>query len=325
MGDVVVQGEMKVPLSYYSSYEYTRRTNNNFIMITYFLANYRLFLLKIHLSIVLCLMATNLLWSQDKAAVLKVNLLLGEQTMTPYSPEEAPTAIDSLENVLSKALSKKGFNVFTRHQLPDTATHNIKNLYLIDFFIYAYPYDLRSTTITIRKKNYILYMSNVTAPLSMTKASYGRIALEAIDEIPTDIPYKQFLIPTIEGLIPHHMISVNRGLSELTLKGYKKNYYIELNLPSQTNLEFMLPESFVDYMSLCVNFDGARKEFKENPVELDFEIDPWGFTKIKEIRFPQGFPKKREPHIFKIEHSIPLWYNASGKTVPGTLKLGIKD
>ncbi|MFZ4634062.1 MAG: hypothetical protein ACOYNO_07645 [Saprospiraceae bacterium] len=58
---------------------------------------------------------------------------------------------------------------------------------------------------------------------------------------------------------------------------------------------------------------------------MDFEIDPWGFTKIKEIRFPEGFPKKREPDIFKIEHAIPLWHNASGKTVPGTMKLGIKD
>jgi hypothetical protein len=56
------------------------------------------------------------------------------------------------------------------------------------------------------------------------------------------------------------MISVNRGLTELTLNSYKKNYQIELNLPSETNLEFILQEGFWDYMSLCVTFEGARKE-----------------------------------------------------------------
>jgi hypothetical protein len=274
---------------------------------------------------VLCLMATNLLWSQDKTAILKVNVLLGEQTMALYSPEKAPAAIDSLENVLSEALSQKGFSVYNQDHLPDTANIDLNNLYLIDIFVYLYPTDLKSVTLTLRKKNYILYMTNESKLLYTTNIVLQKLALQAIEKIPNDIQYTQFFKPTIEGLIPHHMISIESGVTQLSLNGYKKKYELELTLPEETNLEFILRDGFRDYMSLCVDFDGARKEVKRSPIEVDFEIDPWGFTKIKEIRFPEGFPKKREPDIFKIEHAIPLWYNASGKTVPGTMKLGIKD
>jgi hypothetical protein len=277
------------------------------------------------IGILLVIGSSTCLWSQDKSAILKVNVLLGEQTMALYSPEKAPAAIDSLENVLSDALSQKGFSVYTQDHLPDTANIDRNNLYLIDVFVYLYPTDLKSVTLTLRNKNYILYMANESKLLYITNTVYQKLALQAIENIPNDIPYKQFFKPTIEGLIPHHMISIQSGVTQLTLNGYKKKYELELTLPEETNLEFILRDGFRDYMSLCVDFDGARKEVKRSPIEVDFEIDPWGFTKITEIRFPEGFPKKREPDIFKIEHSIPLWYNASGKTVPGTMKLGIKD
>ncbi|MBC3540098.1 hypothetical protein ACFSC6_16955 [Rufibacter sediminis] len=271
------------------------------------------------LRILLLLLITFNLYAQEKNVLLKINPIKGESTVTSISNQKA------IEKILAEGFLQKGYQVFTKETISSQTAAPQEELLLADAFIYQYPGDYPSITLTIRKGDYIFAILHDNKKLFVERQSaLEAIAGNLVQELPTAIQESTFLLPELEQLLPHHNMSIYTATSGAITKGYANQYLTDFKTTGSEPLNFILKDSFEQYLALCLDFTGYRKAIKETPIRVDFEIDAFGFTNLTNITLPASVKESHKDKIKNTIEALPLWNLANRQPIKGTLTLGVR-
>lgn len=270
--------------------------------------------------LVFILLLTSKLFGQEKAAILKVNIIRGESTVTPLVDPV------SIEAILTKELNQKGYSVITQHNQDKTTAINFQNSLMVDAFIYQFPADYPSVTLTIRKNNQTIFLEHDSKKLfGDRKSALENLTRNLAEKIPSSISGSSYLSPTLENIIPSHTISIYSATSEILTTGYTSKYVIGKVNKGGQELKFIIPDAFKSYLSLCLDFNGYRKLVKTEPITVDIKVNKLGYTQIMNIHLPATVKEKYRQNIIQAINALPLWQVTNGEVYEGTIKLGIKD
>ncbi|WP_192822220.1 hypothetical protein [Rufibacter sp. LB8] len=257
--------------------------------------------------------------AQDKVVLVKVNPIKGESTVTVLSN------LAKVEEILQEGFVQKGYKVLTKAPVSEPTQGGNTELFLADAFIYQYPGDYPSITLTIRKDGRVHSLLHQTKKLFTDRqAAMETLAREIVKEIPATLNQEMFLMPELDNLLPHHIISIYTATSGAITGSYASKYTIEVKPTAGKLPAFMIAGAFEEYLSNCLDFNGYRKAVKDQPIQVEFEINSFGFTHIQTIKMPEGVKDNYKEKVKAAMEALPLWDMAAGQTFKGVLSLGVK-
>jgi hypothetical protein len=258
-------------------------------------------------------------FAQEKTVAFKLNLVKGESTVTVLPNQKA------VEKIFTDAITQKGYTVVTQSTVPTTDLADARSLILVDAFVYQFPADYPSITLTIRKDGKVLTLVHESKKLFLDRQNAAEtIATELARQIPASVEEDQFLLPELENLLPQHTVSIYTVTSAAITNSYAKKYIIDTSNSNIKAPDFIINGAFEEYLSLCLDFNGFRKAAKQEPMVVEFAIDKFGYTQATNIKASAAI---QEVHLAKIKAAIealPLWNQTGGQPVTGSLTIGLQ-
>lgn len=234
-------------------------------------------------------------FASSKKAIIKANIIKGESFVTANSSEF------EIEQVLREALTEKDYEVV------ETINGNDGLLY-IDIFIFQYPADYPTATITIRTQNGIHYIDKESVKLFVNReAANLLIAKKAAERIPDEIDVNFFYDLSITDILSNERLSLTGTVSNSITKGYRSNYSSVIKWPDGDNPHFIAPDGFEQYLSYCSNFQGLRNKLREENIEIILKINEKARFEILKINSPFELNAKQKLRIHNIINAFPLW------------------
>lgn len=244
-------------------------------------------------------------------AIVKANILRGESFVTV---EIFPVDI---ENVVTKALEKKGF------QILKDVNPNEEILYF-DLFVFQFPADYPTITLTIRSSKGIHFIDKEKVRLFLDRNSANLKLAEVLSErIPTNIDTTLIFEPTFNDLLSNNRISLIGASSNAITKAYRSNYSSSIDWHDNIIPNFILPNEFDNYLAYASNYQGIRKQLRSQSIKLKLRINTGAKFELVTIDSPFVLTEKQKYRIQELINSFPLWI-ISNQMDNIELSLGVK-
>ncbi|MBN7812605.1 hypothetical protein J0A68_16745 [Algoriphagus sp. H41] len=236
----------------------------------------------------------NASFAEDKA-IVKANILRGGSFVT------ANTNPEDIENVITQALAKKGIQTINE-VIPN------EQIFYIDLFVFQFPADYPTITITIRTNEGIHFIDKESIKLFTDRNSANiKLASRLADRLPDVVDTRIFYKPTLNEILSNTRLSLIGSASNEIAKTYRSNYSNSIKWPNDVVHSFIIPDEFDNYMVYALNFPGNRKQLKETPIKLKVKINPSTAFELVEIVSPFNLTEKQKGSIQELVDSFPLW------------------
>ncbi|MCE7041878.1 hypothetical protein [Dyadobacter sp. CY312] len=250
---------------------------------------------KLGLFVIISLIHINI-YAKERKAIIKVNVLRGESLVTSnVDPLSAESLIhDELKRMgINRVYSQKGNNA---------------DLLFIDAFIYQYPADNPTVVLTVRTQNGIHHFGKASSKIFTDR---GNATLKLIDKLVSQMPDEFDLDRVYElgimDLISPGSVSLIGMSSNAITKTYRSKYSLSLNWQTIDPPKFFMPESFNDYFSYCVDFQGIRKELKSGELIINLKLNDSGIFEIRNINSTISLSDKQKSRVKSAIDAIPIW------------------
>lgn len=271
-----------------------------------------------YLLLVILLVLNMEAFSQTKLLFLKINVLKGEFTVT-FAPDK-----QLLTRVLTKGFQEKGYTILNTETDSVLITPN-DEIYFADIFAYQYAADYPSLTLCLRKANQIVYIKNEKKKFAPDRqVVYAHLAQKIMEDFPEEVQLYQTFLPNLEQLIPAHDINIYSNMSNSVMRDYAKQYIVEVSINERDSIDFLIKGGVELYLRYCIDYVGFRRFLKDQPAEIIFEIDKFGYSKILDLKMPENAKNKYKQKIIETFEALPLWViKREGDKFTGNLKLGV--
>ncbi|WP_069658341.1 hypothetical protein [Arcticibacter eurypsychrophilus] len=232
-----------------------------------------------------------------KKAIVKANILRGESFVT------ANTSSEDIERIIKMALDQKGFQVIDE-------IDSDKDLFYVDVFVYQYPADFPTISMTIRTKDGIHFIDKEIVKLYADRNSANlKLASKLAERLPSDIDTNRFYEPTFNDLLSANRISMIGLTSNAITKSYRSNYSSKINWFDNEIPKFIIPNEFDIYMAYSSNYQGIRKQLKGKEIKLKLKINQKARFELIDIGSPVILTEKQKIRLKEFIDSFPLWIN----------------
>lgn len=248
---------------------------------------------KIILSL-LILFNLNTVFATNKA-IIKANILKGRSFVT------ANTSPEDIENVISQALTKKGIQVL-KEAVPN------EDIYYIDLFVFQFPADYPTITLTIRTIEGIHYIDKESIKLFTDRNSANiKLASRLSDRLPDIVDTKIFYKPTLNEILSNTRMSIIGSTSNAITRNYRASLSNSIRWPDDIAPNFIIPDEFDNYLAYALNFQGNRNQLKDTVIKLRVKINLGTRFELVNIDSPINLTEKQKENIQELVNSFPLW------------------
>lgn len=203
--------------------------------------------------------------------------------------------------MVSQGLKDKHYTVV------ETATGQ-DQLFYVDVFVFQYPADYPTVTLTIRTASGTHYIDRENIRLfGNREAANLKIARQVAERIPAEIDVSRIYDITLPHLVSGGRVSVIGLVSNAATKGYRSNYAVGITWPEDSAPEFIAPGDLGAYLSYCLNFQGIRYDVKDQKITVALKINQRGRFEILEINSPIALSEKQQQRIHDAVNAFPLW------------------
>lgn len=228
-------------------------------------------------------------------AIVKANVLRGESFVT------AETNPEEIEYIISQALTKKGFQIL-KELIPN------EEIFYFDLFVFQFPADYPTITLTIRTINGIHYFDKELIKIFGDRNSANlELASILADRIPYNINTKIFFETTFNDIFSNNRISIIGLTSNEITESYRSNYSTSIKWPDNINPKFIFPNEFEKYVAHISNYQGIRRKLKGKSIKLKLKINLAARFELIEIDSPIDLNEKQKDRIREFINSFPLW------------------
>lgn len=261
-------------------------------------------------AILLLLFGFHATFATNKA-IVKANILRGESFVT------ANTISGDIESIIIQALTKKGFQIL-KEVIPN------EDIFYVDLFVFQFPADYPTITLTIRSKDGIHFIDRERIKLFGDRNSANlKLASRLAERLPDNIDINLFYEPTFSDILSNNRISIIGLTSNAITKGYRSNYSTSIRWSENIIPNFIIPNEFENYIAYISNFQGIRKQLKGTTIKLKLKINLRAKFELVDIDSPFNLTEKQKGRILEFISSFPLW--TVGKPIDNIeLDLGIK-
>ena len=228
-------------------------------------------------------------------AIVKANVLRGESFVTVNTKPE------DIESLISQALAKKGFQIINEVS-PE------EEIYYVDLFVFQFPADYPTITLTIRTLRGIHFFDKERIKLFGNRNSANlELASRLAERLPNNIDTNLYYEPTFNDILSNNRISVIGFYSKVTAKGYRSNYSSSIRWSDNKIPVFIIPDEFDTYMAYISNYQGIRKQLKGKTIKLKLKINHGARFELMNIDSPFHLTEKQKDRIQEFVESFPLW------------------
>lgn len=230
-----------------------------------------------------------------KKVILKANILRGESFVT------ANTNPEDIESIFKNALTQKGFQVINE-------INSDEDLFFVDLFVFQFPADFPTISITIRTENGIHFIDKERIKLFGDRNSANiKIASKLAERLPVDIDTNNFYELTFNNLLSNDRISLIGLTSNAITKGYRTNYSSTINWFDNDVPNFIIPNEFDKYMAYSSNYQSIRKQLKGKEIKLKLKINQKARFELIDIDSPINLTEKQKSRLKEFIDGFPLW------------------
>jgi len=228
-------------------------------------------------------------------AIIKANVLRGESFVT------ANTIPEEVESIISRILAKKGFHILNE-VIPD------EEIFYVDLFVFQFPGDYPTITITIRTTNGIHFIDKERIKLFGDRNLANlQLATSLAQRLPSNIDTRIYFEPTFDDILSNNRISIVGLTSNAITKGYRSNYSSSIRWSDNKIPNFIVPNEFDIYKAYISNYQGIRKQLKGTAIKLKLKINHGAKFELVDIDSPINLTEKQKERIQEFVNSFPLW------------------
>lgn len=230
-----------------------------------------------------------------KKAIVKASVLRGESFVT------VNTKPNEIEEIIKNALIQKGYQVIDE-------INSDENIFFVDLFVFQFPANFPTVSITIRTQNGIHFIDKERVKLFADRNSANlKLASKLGERIPADIDTNKIYQPTFNDLLDNDRISLIGLSSNAITKGYRSNYSFSINWLNNEVPNFIIPDDFNRYVSFSLNYQGVRKQLKGKEIKLKLKINQKARFELIGIDSPIDLTDKQKNMYSEFIDSFPLW------------------
>lgn len=228
-------------------------------------------------------------------AIIKANVLRGESFVT------VNTMPGDVESIISQALAKNGFQILNE-VIPD------EEIFYVDLFVFQFPADYPTITITIRTTKGIHFIDKERIKLFGDRNSANlKVASSLAERLPNNIDTNIYFEPTFNDILSNNRISIIGLTSNAITKGYRSNYSSSIRWSDNKIPNFIIPNEFDIYKAYISNYQGIRKQLKGTTIKLKLKINHGAKFELVNIDSPFNLTEKQKERIQEFVNSFPLW------------------
>ncbi len=206
-----------------------------------------------------------------------------------------------IEQVLKKVLTEKNYEVVEK-------IHAAEELFYFDLFVFQYPAEYPTVTLTVRTKDGIHYIDKEFMKLFGSRAAANiKLAENVARRVPDEIDTYLFYEPSIFDILSNSRVSSTGALAGAVMNSYQANYASVITWPNSEPPVFLIPNGFEAYLSLCSNFQGIRSVIRGQQIGVLLKINQKARFDILRIDSPVKLNEKQEARIKQIIDAFPLW------------------
>lgn len=227
--------------------------------------------------------------------IIKANVLRGESFVT------VNTNPKDVEIIISQALGKKGFQIM-KEVLPN------EELLFVDLFVFQFPADFPTITLTIRTLQGIHFIDKEQIKLFGDRNSANlKVASRLAERLPNNIDTAIIYEPTFDDILSKDRISLIGLTSNAITKSYRSNYSNSVKWNENEIPNFIIPNEFDNYLAYILNYQGIRKQLKGTTIRLKLKINNKAEFELVDINSPFELTEKQKGRILEFISSFPLW------------------
>jgi hypothetical protein len=228
--------------------------------------------------------------SQGTSKVLiKANILRGERFVT------VKTNAKEIENKVTEVFTKKGFDIVTN--IEPTG-----DILFVDLFVYQFPAQYPTVTITIRTQNGIHYLDQehrkIFADRELTNLN---LAIQLAERVPADVNKNSVYRVSIGDLI-----STNKPTNSIFYTGNSK-YFPTIKWKDDNSVPFIIPSDMALYLLYASNFAGLKKQLAHGPIVLKLRINESARFELVNIDSHLDLDEGQKNRIQEFIDAFPLW------------------
>lgn len=221
--------------------------------------------------------------------LIKANILRGERFVT------AKTSAKEIENKVSEVFTKKGFNVVT-------SVEPVGDILFVDFFVYQFPAQNPTITITIRTRNGVHYIDRGDRKVFVDRELANlNLATELAERVPVELNKELVYRISIGDLI-----SANGASNAIPYTGNSK-YYAIVKWKDGNNVPFIIQSDLGLYLLYASNFIGLKKHLARGPIVLRLRINDSACFELVDINSHLNLDESQRNRIQEFIDSFPLW------------------
>ena len=228
-------------------------------------------------------------------AIVKANILRGESFVT------ANTKPEDIESILKASLAEKGFQVINEIVTDE-------DIFYIDIFVFQFPADYPTISLTIRTKDGIHFFDKERVKLFGDRNSANlKLASKLAERLPSDINTKTFYELTLKDILSNGRISLISLSSNAITKGFRANYSSSINWFDNNQPNFIIPNEFDEYLAYSSNYQSIKRELHGQEIKLNLKINQNARFELIDIDSPINLNEKQKRRLKEFINCFPLW------------------
>jgi len=220
---------------------------------------------------------------------------MGESMVTPQM------SINSMEDIFRDALKNRNFDIAE-------ANTAVKPIFYLDLFVYQFPAEYPTISLTVRSELGIHYFERQNIKLyTNRKIAFLKIAQEMANALPQVFDKEKILnIGASDILLTITRMDLIHYTAKSMTADYREKYDNELKW-NDTPIVF-ISGNFEDYFAFCMNYKGIREKLKgDDKIVLKLKICQNGLTTIENIESSFALTQADNERLHMAVNALPLW------------------
>jgi hypothetical protein len=227
--------------------------------------------------------------------LVKASIIKGDAFVTAgINPNE-------IERLVKKTLIAKGFPI-SDSIIPGD------NMYFVDLFIYQYPADLPTITLTVRTMTGLHYLDREVVEIFLDrKTAYNEMISRLMDRFPHVIDTQVLYLPILENIFQKYRISLIGSATSSVARDFMNKHISSINWNENENPQFLIGNGFNSYMKRVANFSKFGNILRGKTITVKLKINNSACFEVVDIESPFELSKKQIANINSFIDSFPLW------------------
>jgi hypothetical protein len=229
--------------------------------------------------------------------LIKANVLKGVSFVTvDTDPKE-------VEDIFSKSLSKKGFEVV------NTMVTN-EDLLFVDLFVYQFFGQYPAITVTIRTKSGIHHVDQQYTRVFIDRNQANRhLASLLAERVPVDIDISRIHKVGISDILATNKRDPSSSAANALLN--RPKYFSRMKWQDDDDVPFIIPGDLGIFLLYNSNYEGMGKQLRHGPIMLRLRINSSARFELVTIANALTLDDRQRTQIQDFVSSFPLWITDS--------------